>query len=116
VASLDSVAAHSRWLAEQLLAGTIDPIIAREVKEQHRTLLTSLRQRHAQSELAQMRELVGRAEKAADRAKKNVADDRFRQDEDLGRERPAPCAAPAPSTSSASGGSVGRTPPTDTQS
>jgi hypothetical protein len=89
-ASLASCAKFSAWLASAIGSGKLSPTRSRELNNALRSMLATLRQRHSEAELAEMRRLVVRAERAAERRERNVLDDRMLQDDEhLYRERPA---------------------------
>jgi hypothetical protein len=69
-----SIRRHARWVLAELLAGRLDPSVSREATQLHRTMLATRRQTAAEREMVELRSLVGRSERAADKRIQNAID------------------------------------------
>jgi hypothetical protein len=74
--TVGSIEAHARWAAAELLAGRMDRGVAESLTKIHRSLLAGARQRHAEQEMIELRDMVRQADEASRRALGNQVRDR----------------------------------------
>jgi hypothetical protein len=79
--TLASCAKFASWLAAANGAGALTSARSKELTGALRAMVAILRQRHSEGELEQMRRLVVRAERAAERRLANEREDRVLQDD-----------------------------------
>lgn len=78
----DAIESYLTWVAEALADGSIAANVGKELNNAASKMLTALKVREGLQEMDELRELVRRAEAAADRRSKNEIEDRYSQGAD----------------------------------
>jgi hypothetical protein len=77
--SVDSIERHARWVMQNLLAGKLDPVLALEATQVHRSLLRAASQKYSEREMEELRAMVAEAKAAQEELRAQAVAARFGQ-------------------------------------